>query len=372
MFKVEMFPAGFGDCLWIEYGAGAQVHRVLIDGGISGTYKAIKERVESLPLDDRHFELFVVTHIDADHIEGSIRLLGAMNSLGVSFSDVWFNGWKHLPEEEDDGRLGGEQGEFLSALIERQGVPWNVAFRGKAVLVPDKGALPVVTLPGGLRLTLLSPTLERLKELRGKWEEEVRKAKLDRDSLDAVLRALEERAALRPEDDLSLGEQAIKVEELARTRFESDDSKANGSSIAVLVEFDGKRCLLTGDAYATELETNIKRLLDDGDAEVLKLDLLKLPHHGSAGNVSNSLLRLLDCPRYLFSTNGKRYKHPDRAGVARVIVNGGERPSLYFNYRTEFNDLWDDPALKADRRHPYKTFYPEEGKNGYLVDLTGD
>ena len=44
MFTIEMLPAAYGDCLWIEYGDRRSPRRILIDGGISGTYDAIVER----------------------------------------------------------------------------------------------------------------------------------------------------------------------------------------------------------------------------------------------------------------------------------------------------------------------------------------
>ena len=70
MFRIEMLPAAHGDCLWIEYGSGARVHRILIDGGPAHAYPALRERILHLPADARRFELLVITHIDADHIEG--------------------------------------------------------------------------------------------------------------------------------------------------------------------------------------------------------------------------------------------------------------------------------------------------------------
>ncbi|BBX66544.1 ComEC/Rec2 family competence protein [Mycolicibacterium psychrotolerans] len=69
MFSVEMLPAGHGDCLWIEY--GDPVRRVLVDGGPYYSYKHLRARIERLDPTDRHFELLIITHVDADHIEGS-------------------------------------------------------------------------------------------------------------------------------------------------------------------------------------------------------------------------------------------------------------------------------------------------------------
>jgi beta-lactamase superfamily II metal-dependent hydrolase len=37
----------------------------------------------------------ILTHIDADHIEGLLKLVAERDSL-VTFKDVWFNGRQHL------------------------------------------------------------------------------------------------------------------------------------------------------------------------------------------------------------------------------------------------------------------------------------
>ena len=77
-----------------------------------------------------------------------------------------------------------------------------------------------------------------------------------------------------------------------------------------------------------------------------------------AGNNSSTLLELIDCPRYLISTNGSRHHHPDPAALARVLdlYDGGVE--LYFNYRSDETSPWADPQLR--RRHRYDVFYPDD------------
>jgi beta-lactamase superfamily II metal-dependent hydrolase len=368
MFTIEMFPAGHGDCLWIEYGDEESPRRILIDGGTGPTYELLKQRFETLPEDQREFELFIVTHIDADHIEGSVRLLGSLDTLGVSFKEIWFNGWRHLPEDPEDDHLGALQGEFLSVLIGRQGMKWNKSFAGKAVFVPSQGALPEIPLEGGMTLTLLSPTHKQLEKLRKEWNKVIVEMGLDSDKEEKVLKLLQE-SRLKIEDDV-LGEEdkLIDVKKLAESVSKLDDSEPNGSSIAVLAEYQGKSCLLTGDAFAPVVQSAVERLLEDEEEGArLKLNVCKLAHHGSRRNVTNDLLKLLDCKHYLFSTNGARFKHPDREGVARVIQSGGKDTSLYFNYKTEFNEIWDDEKLT--RKHGYNTIYPDDGAQGLVVDV---
>lgn len=365
MFRLEMLPAGHGDCLWIEYGDTENQNRILIDGGTLATFDILRARIATLPAEQRKFELFIITHIDSDHVEGAIKLLRYAKRLGVEFGEIWFNGWEHLTSEDD--LLGGVQGEYLSALIKKGGHVWNAAFDHKAVVVPNEGPLPQAKLPGGMRLTLLSPTQERLRKLQPKWSQEVQKAGLNRESLSEVLAHLAANRRSEPEEDL-LGEKPIDVEKLSDARFVSDFSEANGSSIAVLAEFGGKSCLLTGDAFATVLSGTIQRLLDSRGRRKLMVDAFKLPHHGSKSNISNELLGMLRCRRYLFSTNGRLFRHPDRESVARVITHGGDRPALFFNYCTERNDIWDDVELMRGK-YPYDAFYPEAGGCGLSVEL---
>lgn len=369
MLAIEMLPAGHGDCLWVEYGEGGKQYRLLIDGGLSPTYEVLRDRVGGLPAGARHFELLVVTHIDADHIEGAIRLLGSAESLGATFGDIWFNGWKHLPGSHvsDEDYLSGRHGEFLSALIEAKRLPWNRAFGGDAVAVPDTGSLPQIELPGGLQLTLLSPTPACLDKLRPKWDREVRKAGLDRNSVEEVQAALAAARGLRGDDEL-LTYRPLNIDRLSQSAFTQDTAEANGSSIAVLAEYAGKSCLLTGDAWPSVLSASVGRLLRDRKSARLDVGALKLPHHGSRANVNVELLDLLDCGVYLFSSNGKKFGHPDPESVARVISRAAPAPSLYFNYRTDVNRLWEDPRLSSGK-YQYKVFYPETGGGGIRVEL---
>ncbi len=76
MLSIELLPAAHGDAIWIEYGPVASVSRILIDGGPAPTYQlGLRRRIELLPQNARMLELFVVTHIDADHIDGALILL---------------------------------------------------------------------------------------------------------------------------------------------------------------------------------------------------------------------------------------------------------------------------------------------------------
>jgi hypothetical protein len=380
MFRIDMLKAGWGDCLWIEYGNRDAPKRILIDGGITSTYNLLEERILALPKDDRYFELFVITHVDGDHIEGAIKLLGRTDKMGVTFGDIWFNGYKELQVPED--RMGGMYGEFLSALIEAKGLPHNRAFNetpgtNHPVAVAETGGPPLIELDENLTATILSPTPQKLKDLIPRWIEEIEKAGLQPESpIETVLEFLENRSALKPEDDL-LGDEddGLDIEGWAALDFPEDHEEPNGSSIAILFEFrdeeDGKvkKCLMTGDAFPSVLSSSLRCLIDTEEGR-LELDVLKMSHHGSRKNTSVELLKMIDCKTFMFSSSGQRFKHPNKETIARVLVNQkkGNVPSLYFNYLSELNKMWNIKN-PADADFPYDVRYAEETSDCISVEI---
>jgi hypothetical protein len=157
------------------------------------------------------------------------------------------------------------------------------------------------------------------------------------------------------------------VDALADEPFTEDAGAPNGTSIALLAEYGGAAALLGADAYASVLAASVRRLLKERGIDRLHLDAFKLAHHGSQNNVSAELLRLLDCNRYLLSSNGDHFCHPDRQAVARVIRYGGTRPTLHFNYRSRYNEIWERADLQA--KHAYAARYPAPETSGSRVSL---
>ena len=149
MLRLEVIPARYGDCIWIEYGDRRHPRRVLIDGGAAGVYKrTLKPKLQGLPESGRNFELLVVTHVDYDHIRGIIEL-ALDDGLGFKARDVWFNGFRHIPDKPPE-LLAGKHGEQLTNLLLRNGASWNqIGFNGEAVVIPKSGPLPRVELGSG-------------------------------------------------------------------------------------------------------------------------------------------------------------------------------------------------------------------------------
>jgi beta-lactamase superfamily II metal-dependent hydrolase len=373
MFNVELLPALHGDCIWIEYGDAQSPRRVLIDGGPVKAYDALLRRIGRAGGAPVHLELLVVTHIDTDHIEGVLKLLNDERKP-LAFDDLWFNGWPQLekplpaapPAPCRPDERGAAHGIVLAKLIADDKARWNRWFEGRAAHVPVPGAeaaLPSVKLEGGLTLTLLGPTPQRLRELREAWDEAVRGG--------ADTRAGKLAAAERYRGP-GQGDRRLAWEDVALVTSRMDDSAANGSSIALLAEYRDKRCALLGDAFAPDMSRALRQLALERKEPRLRLDAVKLAHHGSTKNVNDELLAAMDCGCFLVSTDASRHGHPHPAALKRVVEGSrapGRPTRLVFNYRNETTALWADRALQEDQG--FTAEFPEDGEEGAVLRLLG-
>jgi beta-lactamase superfamily II metal-dependent hydrolase len=347
MLNIEFLPAAHGDCILLSYGEEGPDHWVLIDGGPSHTYETLRSRVREAGIS--RFELVVVSHIDADHIDGIIRLVQD-DSAPVAIGDFWFNGRHHL--DEAVGRtarpgvtqLGGVEGEILGILLSDLGLPWNSAFEGGPIVVDDdpRRPLPRIELAGGLTLTILSPYVRELDRLRKAWDKAVRQAGFEPGDREKALEILHRRARLQAPLPQLGGD---------------DSSEANGSSIAFLVEYAGASLLLSGDAFHSVISRSLDRLRDERQAAVA-LDVWKLAHHGSRNNTDAAMLRRAECRNFVVSTNGDRFRHPDREAIAMVAGVAGSE--LWFNCRSGTTTPYETDPAWAGRTH-----YPDGG--GHLT-----
>lgn len=346
MLRLTMLPADKGDALWIEWGDGP-VYRMLIDMGTGKAGKGLRQRLQALPEAERRFELLVVTHVDEDHIGGVLSaVVDAAPLPGLSFADVWFNGWQHLVQAAVD-EYGAAHGERLTTWLQTQ--PWNQAFGGSRVALSN----PPLQRPlaDGLKLTVLGPPAQRLADFRQKWADEVRIA-IEKGTLDA--------------EEVSPGVQTFGLDEyggpivledradlraLATLATPLDNSLANGSSINLLLDYRGQRILLTGDAYAEDVIAGLQAL----DAAPLTLSAFKLPHHASHGNVTAALVSAVRCQDWLISTNGAQHGHPHPAAIARILDAAAGHTRLHFNVRSQHNTIWDRDDWRA--RFNYSTRY---------------
>lgn len=325
MFKMTMLPAGDGDCLVLSWGEPDALRHAVVDGGRTSTYLALRPRLVEMHRNHEALELLVLTHVDADHIEGSLKYVGDPD-LPIEPARVWYNSFEAL------GGLSAKsvaQGDRYAAAIERLGWSLNADFAHGLVSVataPAESGVP------GLKVTVLGPDADGVEAMHAKWADW-------RSEHDPIAIARTGRLSRNPMPT------PLDVEALARPG-KTDTELPNGSSIALLVEHDGRRILLAGDAHPDTLVRSIAPLAK-AEGGRLRVDVFKVSHHGSSGNVTRELIELLDCRRFAFSTDGTRHGHPDPEAVARLLAFAPSgRRELMFNYASDRTIPWRDADLK--------------------------
>lgn len=403
MLTLQMLPAACGDSLWLEYGTGTVKRVVIIDGGL--TASALRQRIEAARRErgiaTLEVELLVVTHIDNDHILGIIELLKE-ESPGFRVKDIWFNGrpqlvglptpapgggrqrkataagpadlmgGAHDVNEVDEERqgvldlaalpsaadlLGPQQGDELSKLLAARSLPWNKhsLWNGGAVMIPDSGNLPSVTLEGDLTLTVLGPDAARLYKLCTAWAD--------------VLGGKDEPTgaqAARPDDLLGRRDTWPPVWKDGESR---DPSVANGSSIMLLAEYGGHALLLAGDGHAPDIAAALDRLrVERRLTGPFPLAGFKLSHHASENNLTRDVLERIDCRRFLVSTDGSVHRHPDHQALLRILRYVTARPEILFNYRADTTRPWEESkAAVASKFQDYDTRFPTDPAAGMIL-----
>jgi hypothetical protein len=102
-----------------------------------------------------------------------------------------------------------------------------------------------------------------------------------------------------------------------------DQSVPNLSSLVLLAEVDGKTMLLTGDARGDKILEGLEQTgLIEKDGK-LHVDLLKVPHHGSANNLANDFFERIIAKHYVFSGDGE-HGNPERESLEMLLKARGD------------------------------------------------
>lgn len=355
VFRLAMLPASEGDCLILSYGADEKALRhVVVDGGRKGTWPRLKAALEAIAARGETVELLLMSHIDADHIDGLLAMAGDPD-LPLVPAAVWYNGFDELKSLSAPGGLqpfGFKAADAYGKALAAKGWPLNAEFGGEAIFVEQR---PAPFPFAGLELTLVSPDRAKLNKLRAEWNKwrspPVTPAA---NSAAAGLQAFGKRAM--PE--------TLDVEALSGPSGQ-DTTAPNGSSIALVAEYAKRRVLLAADAHPDVLSASLAALAGNAPYPI---DLVKLPHHGSRANVTEAVLAKLDCRRFAVSTNGTVFGHPDPEAISRVLTFAGKgRKTLYFNYASDRTLPWDDAALKA--RYDYDCVFPAAPGETLVIDI---
>lgn len=153
-FHLSVLPAKDGDCLLLTFGVDGNCRHVVIDGGRASVYAHLKKRFKDVAGDKGEVELLVLTHIDADHIDGVLKIAND-DAQPLRPKHVWYNGYDQMAGIQP---FGFAQGDEYSRLISEREWALNSGFEGGTVSV-ETGPKPFDL--EGLKITILSPIWRR-------------------------------------------------------------------------------------------------------------------------------------------------------------------------------------------------------------------
>ncbi len=319
---VKILKAGNGDSVIISWSDGSQ-RNLLVDGGHNfNTYQQnLYPSLLGILNSCQQLDLMVVTHLDQDHIKGILYLLrgiqSPMNQLNrLPIKEIWFNSKSISKESTHRENLDISTGDMLEleALLHKQSSSlWN-----KHLQAGD-----IINFCGAC-ITILSPDSNSLGKYVDKYQSlDIAGTSSDyNNTLDVLIER--ERRLTEKNEDLD-----VKLE--------------NAVSIAFLIEHDGKSILLLGDAIPEVIDSSIGNLVRKKGVERLKVDAVKLSHHGSRRSLSNYFLKIVDTSTYIISTNGKKSNLPNKAIFAKILAHSSRdisrKINFYFNYGEVITNL---------------------------------
>lgn len=313
--SVNILQAGYGDSIFISIKRGDLTFNMLVDGGLASTYYNAKERrcpagplktlISNLSENGNHIDLIICTHVDDDHI-GGIRKWFETDFPTADFVKVI---WMNDDVMVDDMRDLNNTSEHAASVIEKmksQGIGYQ------------NGIVKGISWHNDFcTINILAPSVENHNVI----------AHDIRLSLDNA-----------SSDD---GNSNKSFSQLVKEDWTMVENTAeNDASIAFeLISWDGTKLLMLGDASYQDYMDGLNLFYPDSD-EPIEYDMVKLSHHGSKNNFHPDFLKRVHSTVYIVSTNGLKFKHPDKEVLAHIMCNSDS--SIMFNYKKRMLQLVTD------------------------------
>ena len=293
--KFNFFKALAGDSILIS----TDNTNILIDGGFGITYEEqIKPQINKIK---NGLDLVVLTHIDEDHICGLIEMIKNDRKNTAKIKELWFNSTKSIQVRKNRNvSVSYGQGLTFDDLLKEHDVPVN-----NKIFLTDSDNQKKYTINDEIALQLLSP-------------------------YESDLRILEEKEPKNQNPTECLKNKATQVS----TKFGNDKRPPNKSSISFILKHDRKEFLFLADANIDVINRSLRNL-GYTEENKLKVEFVKLSHHGSLENINEDFLKLIDTDKFVILTAGKHYGHPSKEIFPLIIEYQGKEKDIEFIFNYE-------------------------------------
>ncbi|HRG62015.1 MAG TPA: MBL fold metallo-hydrolase [Burkholderiales bacterium] len=329
MVKVNVLKAGCGDSIHIQYTHEGVNKNILIDTGTSAMFSSgddgrLRKLIKDLQSKGENIDLLIITHWDDDHIGGVLKWFEKdLECAKLMIKHIWFNSgtlinkyFNSIAASEDktkiyccdsNTRTSTKQGVSFEKIILENRISHN--------LIKTDSSSCEINFLDGAKFTILSPTNIQLSKLCQEWKKYINKKTSSTSS-----------------------DYSKTFEELLSNQFVEYTAVHNGSSIAFILEIEDKNMLFLGDSHPSVIVSRLQEL-GYSIRNKLKIDLMKISHHGSKANTSDDLLSMIECNKFIISTHENTiHRLPNKETIARIVKHN-ENCKIYFNYNTLINKM---------------------------------
>lgn len=367
--KIHTFQAFDGDSFLVTIYESEQELNLLIDCGSSETYQNyIKPYLLHMSMQRRKIDYLILTHIHSDHIGGAIPFLidngNADDAHIIEISNVIYNGYLGLNLETCDCKECSakeyriyqgiiSQGQAIlgkkitdkqitlneelciSKLLIQGNYHWNAwDSRGLEVIVADSQTK--IDIGNHSYIQFISPNKQQLLRMNEKWKSYVKRIYNKYPEIDNlyVRNAFEAFQWIINNMNYDTLQGMVStnvltkeiIEQMAEKRYTNDYTDENMESIAFVLVSGNKKLLFLGDSNIEVCRKNLEQIYSGTS---IKMDLIKLPHHGSKRNITMRFLKQYNSDSYLISA-GETKLRPSMETIAMILVNHPEEHKKIF------------------------------------------
>jgi beta-lactamase superfamily II metal-dependent hydrolase len=352
--KLKIFEGQDGDCLLVE--SKDKKKLILCDGGRTASMRGhVSGELAKLRKAKRKLDVVYVSHVDNDHITGVLALLEdelqwrihehrKKNGINTTppkvprppeIATLWHNAFRDQIKDVDPDdiesllaaavptlngtgvkdleKAATELGDLATAVTE--------ALKVSHLLSADLLNIPVNKLPGQagepkllmlrpgqaafnlgtLKLTIVGPGTKELSDLNKGWNNWLR---TNEETVTKIRAQMKKKIEEFSSETLS-GPLFSLTGWNGIPPFKSVTTP-NIASLMLMIEEDGKRILMTGDAHHDFVLKGLEQtgFLAEDKNKGVHLDVLKVQHHGSEKNMDAPFCRRVSADHYVFCGNG--------------------------------------------------------------------
>ncbi len=326
MEGLELFcyQAECGDAIRIRYiGSDGKPHNIFLDSGYERTFRHVLHyEINALIEAGEFIDLWIVSHIHDDHIGGIIKFIKLVND--DEFMDIT-KSWLYNPPRKYAQTFKISDNVSSAKSISQGDRLYEYLLIKNKLPKSDTFSNSEYQELFGLKIIILSPTIEIINELREKYSDGKPLEESEDESVS------EAKSAFNFDYHLTL-------ESFNLSDFAEDDSLENRSSISAIFEYEDRKILWLADSHPSVIFESLSNM-GYSNSNPLECDFVIVSHHASKGNNSSDLYNIIRCNNYIISSNGENKQFlPTKESLSRIIRSRcrdlKSTYNIFFTYNT--------------------------------------